>query len=81
MLFDDLLFQTLHRVELIDPWRTPPATTGLRAVVCSQVAWFCISMKWRWSLPHRYEPGFAQGHSRGLGKWRYRRIGLLPDAD
>ena len=28
MLFDDLLFQALHRVELIDPWRTPQQQPG-----------------------------------------------------
>ena len=29
MLFDDLLFQTLHRVELIDPWRSPLQQAGV----------------------------------------------------
>ena len=28
MMFDDLLFQALHRVELIDPWRTPQQQPG-----------------------------------------------------
>ena len=29
MMFDDLLFQTLHRVELIDPWRSPLQQAGV----------------------------------------------------
>ena len=29
MLFDDLLFQALHRVELIDPWRSPLQQAGV----------------------------------------------------
>ena len=29
MMFDDLLFQALHRVELIDPWRSPLQQAGV----------------------------------------------------
>ena len=60
MLFDDLLFQALHRVELIDPWRTPQQQPG--AVGSSLLAggWFFTSMTWRWSVLHHCEPGFAQ---------------------
>ena len=60
MLFDDLLFQTLHRVNSLTLGVLPCNNRGPWAVVCSQVAWFCTSMTWRWSVPHRYEPGFAQ---------------------
>ena len=43
MLFDDLLFQTLHRVELIDPWRTPlqqPGAVGSSLLAGGVVLYF-----------------------------------------
>lgn len=43
MMFDDLLFQALHRVELIDPWRTPlqqPGAVGSSLLAGGVVLYF-----------------------------------------
>lgn len=86
MLFDDLLFQTLHRVELIDPWRSPRHPSGVvgNSLLAGGVVLFFDDVALVCSSPLRsghYSNGTAVGLADGgIGSLGYR-LTLMATAD